>query len=99
MRPKRANGRPSERICDAGYQTVYIGCTGLKRELHFGLKMLQTYYVFNDFRIRTADGQEPEKKKNKTCEFFTTKKVSVSLESGANFKKNAKSRFQKCARR
>ena len=63
MGPKKANGRQGGRICDAGYQTVYIGRTALKRELHFGPKMFQTYYVFNDFGIGTADGQEPEKQK------------------------------------
>ena len=51
MGPKRASGPPRGRIYVAGYQTVYIGCTALKRELHFGPKMLQTYYVVNDFMI------------------------------------------------
>ena len=56
--PWPESGRPSERICDAGYQTVYIGCTALRRELHFGPKMLKTYYVFNDVVMITTDGQE-----------------------------------------
>ena len=63
MGPKRANGPPKGRIYDAGYQTVYIGCTALKRELHFGPKMLQTYYVLIDFVIWAADGQEPAEAK------------------------------------
>ena len=51
MGPKRANGPRRGRIYGAGYQTVYIGCTALKRELHSDPRMLQTYYVFNDFVI------------------------------------------------
>ena len=99
MGPKRANGPPRGRIYDAGYQTVYIGCTALKRELHFGPKMLQTYYVFNGFMIWSSNGQDPETKKNMFPYFFAFAKVSVWLESGVNFKKRAKTRFQKCARR
>ena len=97
--PRRANGHPSERICDTGYQTAYIGCTALKRELHFGPKMLQTYYVFNDFMIWTCNGQDPETKNINLLPIFAFTKVSVWLESGVNFKKRAKTRFQKCARR
>ena len=41
--------------------------------------------------------QEPPGKKTKNELIFGSSKMSVSLGSGANFKKSQKTRFQKCA--